>query len=180
MLHHAAPLRSAKNRLPCGFPLRESSSKRRPCFCHGLWLQLGSKYRMDRLTYIVRRQAERARPLMLLLKILPGPEDGRQSHPSLAVWNEVLICALLRTHDYLALVYRDGRQPLTLGLNNQCSTSYLNKQQIPSHEFTWNLIGGVPLKRKIVFQDPPVRFHVNWWEIQNKSNKANTGPWHAE
>ena len=32
---------------------------------------------------------------------------------------------------------------------------------VPSYQLTWNLKGG-PFDRKMVFQDPPVRFHVNW------------------
>ena len=28
---------------------------------------------------------------------------------------------------------------------------------------TWNLTGS-PFKKKMVLQDRPVRFHVNWWE----------------
>ena len=43
--------------------------------------------------------------------------------------------------------------------------------QEKSHQLRWNLTGG-PFKRKMVLQDPVVRFHVKQWEGNSHSRGA--------
>ena len=69
--------------------------------------------------------------------------SGQRPYQELARWPNQRVC-LLRS---IMLKGAEG-----WWLNN-----------VPSQQAIWNLQEG-PFKRQLVFQDPPVRFHVNWWE----------------